>query len=419
MINAQLEKFLIRVNYPIAGTISSQGMVVSTLLLVLSLPFSQIMPTRWASIAIMGMGLFWLIGLLHPKTRPNIDDQISLILAGLAYFLPLVLSAATTSNFGEFGYVIGVKLGFLFLPLIFAYPFSKHQLKLIAIGLIIGNLLSGLWMFREGSYFHYPCPSCALDILGNLHRPYLAMYFFTGAAISFYYFLKATQPIEKGLFLLSVLMNCGLLAVSYAKMSYLAAGFAIVAVVIAYILKLKLSTSKVLPLVLIFSCLPILLGAFANPFNGDNLSEKGGGLIELFEKSLQYRLEIWASVFDGLSSNFSWLFGIGAGDVLDYLKEFYCRNSLLTCDKVFNTHWQAADSWLAAGIIGFMGYGMFFSSFISNALKSKSLILLALGVFYLSSCLSENYFSRDAGLLHILFWLLWAAKLNSIKAIDA
>ncbi len=120
--------------------------------------------------------------------------------------------------------------------------------------------------------------------------------------------------------------------------------------------------------------------------------------------STQLRLGIWKC--SRLSIQDHWLLGVGTGNTREVLETCYHDYQQVEFfDTEFNTHNQYMHFWLTGGVFSFFAFIIFFGLIMSKAWKNKNYDLLYFYLFVGLIFLTENYFSRQFGMMFTSFFL--------------
>jgi len=120
--------------------------------------------------------------------------------------------------------------------------------------------------------------------------------------------------------------------------------------------------------------------------------------------STQLRLGIWKCSW--LSIQDHWLIGVGTGNTREILEACYhTYQQVEFFDTEFNTHNQFMHFWLTGGIFSFLALIIFFGLILRKAWRKKNYDLLYFCLFIGLIFLTENYFSRQFGMMFTSFFL--------------
>ena len=120
--------------------------------------------------------------------------------------------------------------------------------------------------------------------------------------------------------------------------------------------------------------------------------------------STQLRLGIWKCSWFSVLDH--WLLGVGTGNTREVLEACYRDYQQVEFfDTEFNTHNQYMHFWLTGGVFGFLAFILFFGLIMSKTWKNKNYDLLYFCLFVGLIFLTENYFSRQFGMMFTSFFL--------------
>ncbi len=147
---------------------------------------------------------------------------------------------------------------------------------------------------------------------------------------------------------------------------------------------------------------PVLTERFEELYRVNLDYEEGQAL-----SSSELRLGIWNCAIETTFDN--WIFGVGTGNTRAALEACYEEyDQVEFFDGEYNTHNQFIHFWLASGIAGLLIILLFFSYMLLTAMRLNSRTLVLFLLFFILISLTENYFSRQFGMM---FFSLFAANL--------
>jgi len=151
----------------------------------------------------------------------------------------------------------------------------------------------------------------------------------------------------------------------------------------------------------------VLLNVFFNPVFSERMNELNA-LDTSYEEgqmlsSTELRLGIWKCSISSIEEN--WLFGVGPGNTRHLLDNCYASYEQVEFFQTeFNTHNQYMHFWLSSGILGFTALIGVFLFVLIFAWKHQNVPLLYFTIFFGIICLTENYFSRQFGMMFGAFF---------------
>lgn len=143
-----------------------------------------------------------------------------------------------------------------------------------------------------------------------------------------------------------------------------------------------------------------------------NLDYKEG----VFVSSTDLRLGVWNCAWETTLEH--WFTGVGLGNTRAVLDNCYLQyNHPVFLEHEYNSHNQFLHYWLAGGILAliiFSGYWLWLKWYLKNDVDRSAYYFL---LFFLLICLTENYFSRQFGMMFGAFMLfgLMNRSNNSIQ----
>lgn len=123
--------------------------------------------------------------------------------------------------------------------------------------------------------------------------------------------------------------------------------------------------------------------------------------------SSQLRLGVWSCATKVTHDH--WLNGVGPGNTRSTLEACYEHyNQVEFFEGEYNTHNQFLHFWLCAGILGFAAFIMYCIWLMIHAVRTERWTLLTFLVFFFLIALTENYFSRQFGMM------LWSFSVGTL-----
>lgn len=152
-----------------------------------------------------------------------------------------------------------------------------------------------------------------------------------------------------------------------------------------------------------------------NPLVSERFSELKSPNIQFTEGQLltstELRLGIWNCSWQSVQQH--WLLGVGTGNTRSVLEDCY-RNygQVEFFDTEFNTHNQYMHFWLSGGILSLLGFLVFLIVIAYRAWQEKNIQLLYFCLFFALICLTENYLSRQFGMMLASFFVFGLSYQN-------
>lgn len=122
--------------------------------------------------------------------------------------------------------------------------------------------------------------------------------------------------------------------------------------------------------------------------------------------STELRIGVWSCSLNSILEN-PWL-GVGIGNTREALEQCFEQfNQVEFFEGEYNTHNQFMHFWLSSGIFGLLAFVVFIAYMLLWSIKSKRHILFYFLVYFIIISLTENYFSRQLGMV------LWAIFIST------
>lgn len=287
-------------------------------------------------------------------------------------------------------YVLGASVSLIFLwtyALVYSISFEN--------GRIVFDPLVREW---ENAFFHK-----AFSFL--IHPTYFGMMILMAVAVSLQE-IKAGNLFSKSPFwplLMSIILTGSLFFISSRAM--IVAGI----VLVIYYLIFRITNTRILLFSLLISIVTFFLVASIHPRfrNFHNLVDKGAGIFsyEHFRESTD-RGKTWEASWLLITENP--ILGVGVGDVRESLTGKYLELGFYSeSDNYLNCHNQFLETWLAAGIAGFIWFcGMLFYPLIGIKLHHKflygSFIIICMVAFLFESVLDRLWGVAFFSLFYLL-----------------
>jgi len=146
-----------------------------------------------------------------------------------------------------------------------------------------------------------------------------------------------------------------------------------------------------------------------NPVMHERFSELNAFSVNYEEGELltsaQVRTGIWNCALITISDY--WPTGVGTGHTRSVLEDCYrSYEQAEFFEGEFNTHNEWLHFWLSAGILGGLLFMAYCAWMLIHSISQQNLVLLYFLVFYFLISLTENYFSRQTGMMFFSFFAL-------------
>ncbi|MDC1221565.1 O-antigen ligase family protein [Salibacteraceae bacterium] len=219
--------------------------------------------------------------------------------------------------------------------------------------------------------------------------------------------LKLTHKLSIAiLFLLMIALTGGkmpLLALVICSIIYVARQSSIP-------LKIRLSLLASIPIfATLISITPVMQERFAE-ISSIELDYQEGQMLT----STELRLGVWKCSIESIMDNL-WT-GVGIGNTRETLEHCFEKYQQVEFfEGEYNTHSEWMHYWLASGFFGVLILALFFGYLIRSAGKSKRELLLYFLLFFILISMTENYFSRQIGVMLWAFFVAeWTQKQNAL-----
>ena len=367
------------------------------LLIVLSLPLHNLIN----SYVIVFFSVTALIYILLTRSyKKKYNNKLFLISIG--FYAVHFLAYFTSKNLEPFFFDLEQKASLLVFPLAIGLSptLSKKRLNIIFTVFISTTFIVSLATFRGGFYTAWKDAGLYDNLI--VHRPYLGMY----VVISIFLlieFLKKGNPWSNFAIVMLVLCFILFLIVIIAKMAVLVI---IILLLFYYFLDLYFKKKFKSILCHLLFIIIVLSGILlSNHGLRNNLSKvihlKNFSWEEYDARivnSVNIRNGLWRCSSDLLSRNYNWLFGVGTGDVKNELNECF-REKIGPLFLNFDPHNQYLSLLLNIGIIGLL----MFLVLLFLPIRQMLIVQNKLGLIFLSAlfifCFSESILGVQKGVV--------------------
>ncbi|MDI1354898.1 MAG: O-antigen ligase family protein [bacterium] len=329
-----------------------------------------------------------------------------------SFFAFTVFSALLSQNKTEAAFSLEVKLSFLLFPyLFFCFEWPPAILKRCVISFVSGCFFACLYLIAR-----------ALVYVANGQPEYLFYTLFSDLIHASYFSMYLILAI---IFVLLLYRNW-----FHTQKSVIYSSYFFVSIFIATIF---LCSSK-LGMISFFTCLPLaLLYKWREHLNFKVITVFTVGLlvililmIKVFPESFSrlnslkilssqnidktsgesttVRILIWEQSMELIKHN--WLMGTGVGDANDELYKRYERNGLLGASKHhLNAHNQFFQTFIGAGIVGFLILLTFTVGKLVYAIRRRKIILFLFTLLIIMNFMVESMLQTSAGVFFFVFFL--------------
>ncbi|NQV53662.1 MAG: O-antigen ligase family protein [Flavobacteriales bacterium] len=351
--------------------------------------------------AVSSIALILLVGLrLYRSGKETVPKGMDwlLFLPALVIFIAWGMHGAASNGQAE------LQLWATFLAAVLYFktsPFRKTFVQSFALmSLIQAALVLGAIVFGEaataGSFSQHVRDQ--IDQLFHVHPTYLsAVWLWAGTWL----ILEKGWPIR---YRQASLAGLAIMAgITGGKMPFLA-----FAVVLVYIILSSVQRTR--HRIIVSSILIVFMGinALLNPGLRDRFTELIGPTTEYSEgqwlTSTELRLGIWGCVKHVALEH--WQMGVGTGNTRPPLEECFAGyDQAQFFETEFNSHNQYMHFWLVGGILGFLSILGYFAWLFYVAIQRRDKEFIAALIYLCLLLLTENYFSRQAGMMLFAFTL--------------
>lgn len=175
-------------------------------------------------------------------------------------------------------------------------------------------------------------------------------------------------------------------------------------------LKIRLSLLASIPIfATLISLTPVMQERFAE-ISSIDLDYQEGQMLT----STELRLGVWKCSIESIMDH-PWT-GVGIGNTRETLEHCFQKYQQVEFfEGEYNSHNEWIHYWLASGFFGVLIIALFFGYLIRSAEKSKSDLLLYFLIFFILISVTENYFSRQIG---VMIWAFFVAEWTQRQSIE-
>lgn len=383
------------------------------------LMLALVLALTWKNLAPVLLMLSFVLALTERNSGTFFRQQLfslrSVLTWMLAFYLFHIVGMAWSSN-AAFGWSdVGMKLSFLFVPLIVATGrlqlSFRYWMRWIIDGMsmiVIGLLLLAVWKSfaaPEDNHWAYFFES---EYSTFLHRSYWATYCAIGASWALFDWISGPRKIVSWRLFTFVLLSASVV-LTISKAGIIILGIVCFWLMIHQIIVRKWWKFAVPGFVVVIG---LIVGVtYFSPRVASRFQEvpKAFSSVKTTNnteiESNTARIIMWSTSWKVIQSN--WLAGAGTGDVKDVLiaKNMELGNTGVA-EKKLNAHNQFLNSWVQLGLAGFLFLTGIFVTAFANAARYKLLPLTLMTLAFLVTMLFESFVETQGGI--IPFCLLMA-----------
>jgi hypothetical protein len=364
----------------------------------------------------------WILeGKLKSKLHTTFSDPVSII--WILFFCLHAVGLLYSFCFGRGISTLETKLSLFFFPLALpSISLSERKYRYILFSFATACLTAAVMCFVHASalsikthnlewYFYYK-----LSSLINIHPVYFALYVATSIWIFFYLFWMNKVKISRK-FLLGLITTVLFLTFFIVLLGSksIIGGFILIS--IAFLLHFFYRIRKIKKgILIIFSFFILLSGLIISVPDTRNRFADITHLDLDFLRQQKYefnspfngltlRLVMWRLSAELFERQLSWLWGVGTGDVQEYLNQKYQKYHLDAGGYLnFNAHNQFVETFIGIGLIGMaVLLGAFFLS-IQRAIQQYNYLYLCFLSLFIIFCLTESSFCTQKGVVFFSFF---------------
>jgi len=368
------------------------------------------------AIGILGVGVIWdYLKNYKFKVKQNLSKLDLLYL--FSFFLIQVIGLIYSVNYEKGIKQLETKFAFFLLPLVFIFLFRKRHISKQLINSII--IIFGLSVIII--FYLYLIPSWIFSnslIISDLNKSipnelghvYFSIYSLFSAYSFYIIYNDSDYKWHKNKFLLigGILLFFIPFILTARVASFLAlifAGYIILFDKKNRVLFIIILSSIILAIAFLSIKFPNKIRRFENIFKGDK-----------FYNPIYHRKNNIECAFDIFKNNP--LFGVGIGSVQPLLNECYSNRQYWGLKHNFNSHNEYLEEMARHGIIGIFNIGFLFIFPIYLSIRRKDYLYLGFILIIMVSCVTENIFSRQIGVVFFSFFntmLFLKLKFSKIK----
>ncbi|MES2515816.1 MAG: O-antigen ligase family protein [Bacteroidota bacterium] len=388
------------------------------LLIAFFLPFG----INYAIFIIVWLVAFFAFDDVKTGLQRMFKNKWSYVLLGF-FFLHAIAYLFSKNTAGALN-AIEIKLSFLAFPLlIFAGNYNSLQLKKIVISFVSGCLLTCVICLFRASYLYFFDDFNAFfytEFSYFMHPSYFALYLiFSQLIVMLFYkdWLSHLSDLHVKIGFMSVLFLTGIFLCA-SKMGLITA-FLVLPTTLCFILYKQGYKKTILGIVLGLAI--VIMAAykfFPTPFerikNAFNVTSSFQAIDKTAGESTAVRILIWQESVKLIKDNL--VFGTTPGDASDKLVESYEREGMTgALAKKLNAHNQFLQTFIGAGIIGFILLLLMTLGAVIYGFIKQNYILILFSVLMIFNFLVESMLQAQAGFVFFVFFFCILVRYNFHK----
>ena len=381
------------------------------LLIALLIPTVEASSVKLASFSIILLTFWWLISgdyeLKFFRFKTN-----KLIWLFTALFLINLVSLLRTYHLSDATNLLTRKLALFLLPLIIgtSAAITKKQVNYLVICFICSLFVASIFTFREGLTIVLDRVDLTnLVRLVLIHRPYFGLFSAFAVIGLFHLFTVFPSTIVRGFLLLALLYFLWFIYVLYAKMTVLALA-ALVVVLLAVLIAKKINLYVTLALGL---C--VLLTAYMVIRTNNSVRVIYDKIINFEDFSYQeYNIHLvssiniryinWGCSVKVLEQDQNWIAGLGIGNAQEQLNLCYKNLNPWIYEGQQNAHNEYLEEMLRNGVVGLGIFILCLFIPVGISLNQNNYFYLSFLILFAICCITEDYLSRQGGVLFYAFF---------------
>jgi O-antigen ligase len=392
-------------------------------ILLPALAFSIPIYEKAAALVIVLIGLNWIAEFnFREKLKQLSASSGSRLILSFAFLYIIYLVGASYSEnlYGNEGawFDLEIKLSLLIFPLMVSTIheefFDSRTLGWIFNVFICGCLLSALLLLSVSAFRFFQDGNSEVFFYSGLswiHHPgYLSLYFSFAAVLLIRKIITDShirQTIRVIMMVAVILLEIMIVLLS-SKAGIIGFGLALAVVLVFYAGQNQHKGSGKITYILVFGGIFIILNLLSPPtyrrfFDAGKAIATNAHPDKNAEASSEIRILIWKAAFEIIKEHP--VLGVGTGDVKPALIKKYRKHGYQhAIDSNLNAHSQYLQTYIAAGILGFLALcaGLIIPLWIS--VKKRNLGLMVFIVLFGFHILVESMLERQAGVVFYAFF---------------